>query len=57
MTLKNVSRRNDGNVEVKFFNKQKFDILAIYIIPENKVILMECNNINNRSAIVVHTEG
>jgi len=49
--LRNVSRRNYGAVCVKLFNNQESDVLAVYIIPEDRVVLFESLSIQNTTAL------
>jgi hypothetical protein len=48
--LRQISRRNDSNVHIDKFNPDAYDILAVYIEPEDRVELIPCN-FNNRSGI------
>lgn len=52
VTLKNVSRRNHGEVHVKPFSGA--DILAVYIAPEDRVVLIE--GCTNKSAVSIPEE-
>lgn len=57
--LRNVSRRNSGKVAIKFFNSGDYDLLAIYIGPEDRVVVLETNfsNVNNISVPVAEGKG
>lgn len=52
--LRNVSRRKDNQVIVKDFNKQFIDLLAVYIQPLDKVVVIETKDIKGKNSIVVH---
>lgn len=49
VTLKNVSRRNHGGIHVKHFSGA--DIIAVYIGPEDRVVLIE--GCTNKSAVSI----
>lgn len=51
--LRNVSRRNNGEVCVKKFDKNSCDILAVYIQPENRIVLIESKNISATCSLAV----
>lgn len=53
VTLKNVSRRNDGECCVKHFDKTECDLLAVYIQPENRVVFLNSCDINSISQISI----
>lgn len=41
--LANVSRRNYGAVHIKLFDCSRYDFLAVYIHPEDRVCIVPCN--------------
>jgi len=45
VALSSVSRRNNGDVVIKRFDKTSVDIVAVYIAPENRVVLVAADTI------------
>ena len=46
VALSSVSRRNNGEVVIKRFDKTSVDIVAVYIAPEDRVVLIDANTIS-----------
>lgn len=51
--LRSISRRNNGAVNVKYFDNLDIDILAVYIAPEDRVVLMAGKAIQEKTALTV----
>jgi len=43
--LRNVSRRNNGKICVTKFQSNRYDLVVVYIIPENRIQLIESKDI------------
>jgi len=54
VTLKTVSRRKDNQVKINTFDKNKFDILAIYDALSNNVFLLDAKLIKAKNQINFH---
>lgn len=53
VTIKQVSRRNDGAVKVDKFDHDDYDILAVYIGPEDRVVLVPTSSFTATTALVI----
>lgn len=51
--LRNVSRRKNNKVVIKPFKKHHFDLVAVYIIPENRVVLIPTKIIRTASTLTI----
>jgi len=51
--LRSVSRRNNSAVKVKNFDNKEVDILAVYVAPEDRVVLMAGKSIKEKTGISV----
>lgn len=50
--LKSV-RSNTSNVIINNYDNSKYDLLAVYIIPEDRIRIFLSKNINNKSSIQI----
>lgn len=53
VTIKQVSRRNNGDVKVDKFDHSAYDLLAVYISPEDRVVLIPTNSFTATTALTV----
>ncbi len=53
VALRNVSRRNNGEVAIKYFDNSEYDIIAVYIAPEDRVILINAIDVNSKSTLSI----
>lgn len=53
ISLKQVSRRQYGYVNVDLFVHSDYDLLAVYIGPEDKVHLLSTADFNNTTSITI----
>lgn len=51
--LRNMSRRNNSEVVISYFNATKADILVVYIIPENRLVLIDATKITSNNTLFV----
>lgn len=51
VTLKTVSRRKDNKVKINYFDKNKFDVLAVYDAINDKVFLLDSKLIKTKCEI------
>lgn len=51
VALRNYSVRRDGRLVRKYFDNTSSDILAVYIIPENRIVTYESKLITNKSTM------
>ncbi|QZE11491.1 PDDEXK endonuclease [Streptomyces phage Jada] len=51
--LVQTSRRNNGEIKETKFNKDQYDIVAVYIGPEDRVELISASEIPGKTAIYV----
>jgi len=56
VTLKNVGRLRKSTY-IKLFDKSECDILAVFIEPENRVILLETKDIDSKHSIAIKKES
>jgi hypothetical protein len=49
--LRTVSRRKDNKTTVTKIDKQDLDLLAVYIIPEDRVIILDIKTIDSTSYV------
>ncbi len=53
VSLRTVSRRKDNQIVVKKFNNTNIDLLAVYIQPEDRVVIINGLDIKATNSIVV----
>ena len=46
--MRQISRRNKY-IHIEKFDKARYDIVAVYIGPEDRVVIIEANQVNTRS--------
>ena len=51
VVLTQVSRRNKGTVQVDKFDSSEFDLLAVYIGPLDKVVLVDAKSFTNTAQL------
>jgi len=51
--LRTISRRKDNKVSIKHFDNSQVNILAVYIQPEDRVVILRSIDIKATTAIVV----
>lgn len=49
--LRNISRRNNGEINISYSND--FDILVVYIISEDRIVIIESHDIVAKTRLVV----
>lgn len=51
-TMKNVSRRNHGTVVISYFDNSQYDLVAVYIGPESRVVVVPATQVGKTSLSV-----
>lgn len=52
VSLRQVSRRNHGSIKMENFDKKAFDLLAVYVGPEDRVVLVPVDFANTNELTV-----
>lgn len=52
VSLRNCSRRNHGKFHVDLFDAAAYDLLAVYIGPEDRVVVLPCDFLNKNTITV-----
>jgi tRNA A58 N-methylase Trm61 len=51
--LRNISRRNDGDINIRQFDNNTVDLLVVYIIPEDRITVIDAKTILAKNAVLV----
>jgi len=54
--LRNVSRKKEGLL-IKKFNNLECDLLAVYVAPEERVVILDTKNVKNTTSLSIRKRG